>query len=142
MTRRDWLAALAGGLLAGTVINVCEWAAHRWWLDSAWRDAFAVLGRTPRGWSAFIPANFWLGVLAVLAYRWLAARDGPGRGTLLRTAAAIWVIFWVIPTLAMQPLDLFPNTLLWLTIAIGAVDGPLGTIAGVWLYERLGSRGR
>ena len=55
-------------------------------------------------------------------------------------AAAIWVIFWVIPTLAMQPLGLFPNRLLGLTIAVGAVDGPLGTVAGVWLYERLRNR--
>jgi hypothetical protein len=125
------------GLLAGLVINVCEWAAHGWWLDAAWQAAFAALGRTPRGWSTFIPANFGLGILVVSGYRWLAARDGAGWRTLVRTAVASWVIFWVIPILALRPLALFPDRLLWLTILVGAVDAPLGTVVGVKAYEWL-----
>lgn len=138
----NWLPVLGGGLVGGGIINLCEWAAHGWWLDPAWRAAFATLGRTPRGWTAFIPANFWLGILAVAAYRWLAAREGPGPRTLFRAAVAIWIIFWVIPMLAMQPLGLFPNRLLGLTIAVGAVDGPLGTCVGVWVDQWLRERRR
>jgi hypothetical protein len=130
------------GLLAGLVINVCEWAAHRWWLDAAWQAAFAALGRTPRGWSTFITANFLLGIVAVSGYRWLAAREGAGSRTLVRTAVAVWAVFWVIPMLALQPLALFPDHLLWLTILVGALDAPLGTVVGVRMYEWLRQRNR
>jgi trypsin-like peptidase len=132
---------MLGGVLAGLVINVCEWVVHRWWLNAAWHVAFAALGRTPRGWSIFIPANFGLGILAVSGYRWLAARDGAGWWTLGATAVAFWVSFWVVPIFAMQPLALFPDRLLWLTILVGAVDAPLATVVGVKMYEWL-RRGR
>jgi hypothetical protein len=48
----------------------------------------------------------------------------------------VWLIFWVIPMLAMQPMKLFPDVLLLWTIAVGAVDAAAGTILGAWLYDR------
>jgi hypothetical protein len=128
------------GIVTGLIINACEWAAHHWWLDAAWREAFAALGRTPRGWTTFIPANFWLGVLLILGYTMLS-RSYDRRGALWRTWVAGWLIFWVIPTLALAPLELFPDRLLASVILVGAVDGVLGTLLGVWLYERLARRG-
>jgi hypothetical protein len=43
---------------------------------------------------------------------------------------------------ALQPLALFPNRLLWLTILVGGVDAPLGIFVGVKMYEWLQMRGR
>lgn len=124
------------GLAAGALVNACEWAAHHWWLDAAWAQAFAALGKTPTGWSSFIPANFWLGILAVLGYRWATRFYGPGPQTALRTAAAVWLIFWVIPTLALQPLAIFPDRLLMCTMLVGIGDAGAGTFLGAWLYDR------
>jgi hypothetical protein len=137
-----WPRLIASGLAAGLLINSCEWAVHHGWLEEAWAEAFAALGKTPKGWAIFIPANFWLGIFAVWAYRWLAGLYGPGWGTALRTSTAVWLIFWVIPTAAMQPLELFPNRLLAWTIAIGVLDGYTSTLLGAWLYDapRWGSR--
>lgn len=132
---KTWGRVAATGLAAGAVINACEWGAHRLWLDRAWTDAFAALGRTPTGWTSFIPANFWLGIMMVWGYRWLSERYSAGLRTALRAGLAAWIIFWVIPTLAMQPLNLFPNRLLGLTILIGLADGVLATVIGAWLYE-------
>jgi hypothetical protein len=56
----SWPRLIGSGLAAGAVINLCEWGVHAVWLDDAWREAFAVLGKTPTGWSTFIPANFWV----------------------------------------------------------------------------------
>jgi hypothetical protein len=127
----------ASGVAAGLVINATEWAAHRWWLDAAWREAFAALGRAPQGWSSFIPANFWLGMLLIWGYRWLSRHYPRRPGALLRTVVAGWLIFWVIPTLALAPLGFFPNPLLASVIVVGVIDVTLGTLLGVWLYERL-----
>ncbi|HET7460954.1 MAG TPA: hypothetical protein VFJ82_06890 [Longimicrobium sp.] len=131
-----WGRLIVAGLAGGALVNACEWAAHHWWLDAAWTEAFAALGKTPTGWSSFIPANFWLGILSVLGYRWASRFYGPGRQTALRTAVAVWLVFWVIPTLAMQPLHIFPDRLLMWTILVGVGDGAAGTFLGAWLYDR------
>lgn len=131
-----WGRLVVAGLAAGALVNACEWAAHHGWLDAAWTQAFAALGKTPTGWSSFIPANFWLGILAVLGYRWATRFYGPGARTALRTAVAVWLIFWVIPTLAMQPLHIFPDRLLMWTILVGIADAAAGTFLGAWLYDR------
>ena len=136
MTNRiGWGRLIGSGLAAGVLINASEWAAHRLWLHQAWADAFATLGKTPTGWGTFIPANFILGIIAVWLYRWLSGRYPAGFSTAWRTGLCVWVIFWVIPTLALLPLDLFPNRLLGLTILIGLVDGVLATVLGAWLFE-------
>ena len=107
-------------------------------MDEAWREAFAALGKTPKGWTAFIPANFVLGVLAVLLYRWLSRIYGAGLVTALRTALAVWCIFWVIPIAVLAPMELFPVQLLLLTILVGVVDGGLATLIASWLYDGWG----
>lgn len=130
-----WKQLIASGLAAGLIISAGEWAAHQMWLLRDWTDAFASLGKTPTGWATFIPGCFILGIIAVWGYRWLADRYGPGLRTALRAGLAAWIVFWVIPTAALQPLALFPNRLLGLTILIGLVDGVLATVLGAWLYE-------
>ena len=136
----SWFRVVWSGLIAGGLINLCEWAAHVGWLDSQWHEAFGALGKTPTGWSTFIPSNFWLGILAVWGYRWFSRIYGSGLQTGLRTAFAVWIIFWVIPTAAMQPLALFPNRLLAWTIVVGLFDGVLATLLGAWLYDGLRAR--
>jgi hypothetical protein len=134
MTSR-WARIISSGLAAGALINAGEWTAHYVWLARAWTDAFAALGKAPSGWALFIPANFCLGILLVWGYRWLSDRYGHGPRTALRTGLAAWIIFWVIPTLAMQPLNIFPNRLLGLTILVGLAQGVLACVLGAWLYE-------
>ncbi len=132
-----WGRLGACGLAAGALINAAELAAHRAWLVHDWTDAFAALGKTPTGWTTFIPANFVLGIIAVWGYTWLGERYGHGLRTALRTGLAAWIIFWVIPTLALLPLDLFPIRLLGLVIIVGLANGILATLLGAWLYEGL-----
>lgn len=133
--RPGWWRLIAAGLLAGAFINACEWAVHAMWLDAAWTAAFAAIGKVPSGWSEFIPANFSLGVIAVWAYRWLSGMYGTSFKTAARVAVSIWIVFWVIPMLAMLPLKIFPDSLLWSVIGVGAFDGTLGTLLGCWIYD-------
>jgi hypothetical protein len=134
-----WRIGLCG-LATGLVINAVEWIAHRWLLDARWRVAFHALGREPVGWGTFIPANFWLGILAISGYRWATRRYGPGSRTALRVSIAVWLVFWVIPTAALQPLHLFPGSLLGLIMLVGLLDAPVGTLVGAWLFDRVAAR--
>ena len=133
--RPSWWRLVGSGLLAGLLINICEWAVHHGWLDRAWAAAFATLGKEPTGWTAFIPANFWLGILAVLGYRWLSGLYGSSLRTALRTAVGVWLVFWVIPTAALAPLALFPSKLLLSVVLVGLADGVAATLLGAWLYD-------
>src|SRR5207248_1264253 len=69
-----------------------------------------------------------------MGYRWMSELYGSGFRTAVR-AVIVWIIFWVIPTGAMQPLALFPNRLLAWTVLVGLFDGGLAALLGAWLYD-------
>jgi hypothetical protein len=100
---------LFGGLAAGLVINAIEYLVHGMFLDAQWTAAFAALGKTPTGWTTFIPANFLVGIIAIWVYARLSPSYGPRPKTAVRAALAVWVVFWVVPEAALQPLNLFPT---------------------------------
>jgi hypothetical protein len=131
----QWGRVVWGGLAAGLVVNAFEYGGHRVYLDDAWTAAFRALGKTPTGWSTFIPANFFIGILLVWLYARLRPRYGRGPKTALRSGLATWVVFWVIPLMAIVPMDLFPISLLAAAIALGVVDVGLAVLLGAWLYQ-------
>ena len=94
-----------GGIAAGVVINALELLFHRVLLDKQWTAAFAALGKKPTGWTTFIPSNFLVGSFAVA----LCPRCTPIRNSAVLSGIAIWLVFWVIPTMALMPLNLFPT---------------------------------
>ena len=123
------------GLAAGLIVNAFEYGGHRVYLDDAWTAAFGALGKTPTGWSTFVPANFFIGILLVWSYARLRPRYGRGSKTALRSGLATWVVFWVIPLMAIMPMDLFPISLLAAAIALGVVDVGLAVLLGAWPYQ-------
>ncbi len=131
----NWGRVVFGGLAAGLIVNAFEYGGHRVFLDDAWTAAFRALGKTPTGWSMFIPGNFVVGILMVWLYARLRPRYGAGPKTALRSGLAVWVVFWVIPMMAMMPMDLFPNGLLAIVIVLGLVDANLAVLLGAFLYK-------
>lgn len=123
-----------GGLTAGLLINAVEYLVHGVLLDPQWRAAFAALGKTPKGWTTFIPSNFLVGIIGIWVYTKFLTRYGPGLKTAIRSAFSIWIVFWVIPIMALQPMDLFPNVLLLTTIAVGLLDSIPAVLLGAWIY--------
>jgi hypothetical protein len=135
MPKIKWTGVIVGGLLAGVVINAGELALHRVMLDERWTAAFAALGKHPTGWATFIPANFLVGFFIVWLYARLRPRYGPGPRTALRAGMVMWTVFWVIPILALVPLELFPNQLLFLVIAGGVINANLAALLGASVYR-------
>src|SRR6267378_7350666 len=113
---------LIGGLVAGLLINGIEYLVHGMFLDAQWTAAFAALGKTPTGWTTFIPANFLVGIIGVWVYARMRPSYGPGPKTAVRAALAVWVVFWIVPEAALQPLSLFPDSLLFTVVVVGLLD--------------------
>jgi hypothetical protein len=126
---------VSGGLAAGLVINVIEYFVHGMFLDAQWTAAFAALGKTPTGWTTFIPANFLVGIIGIWVYARMRPSYGPGPKTGVRAALAVWAVFWVIPEAALQPLNLFPNSLLFTVIVVGLLDSIPAILLGAWIYR-------
>ena len=131
----NWGRVVWGGLVAGLIVNAFEYGGHRVYFDDAWTAAFRALGKSPTGWSTFIPANFLVGILMVWLYARLRPRYGSGPKTALRSGLSIWVIFWVIPLMAIVPMELFPTSRLVMAIGLGLVDANLAVLLGAWLYQ-------
>ncbi len=131
----NWTRVIVGGLTVGLIINAFEYVVHRVLLDDAWTAAFHALGKAPTGWPAFIPANFAVAILMVWFYARLRLRYGGGPMSALRSGLATWAVFWVVPMMSLMPMDLFPDRLLAIVIALGFVEVNLAALLGAWLYK-------
>jgi len=126
---------LFGGIIAGAFINAAEYLVHGLLLDPQWTAAFAALGKTPTGWATFIPSNFLVGIIGIWIYAKFRPNYGPGPLTALRSAVSIWAVFWAIPMMALQPMHLFPNLLIFTTIVVGLLDSVPAVLLGAWIYR-------
>jgi len=126
---------ILGGVVAGLLINAVEYLIHGVLLNPQWIAAFAALGKTPTGWTTFIPSNFLVGIIGIWVYTKFRPNYGPGPKTALRAALSIWIVFWVIPMMALQPMDLFPNMLVFTTIIVGLLDSIPAILLGAWIYR-------
>jgi hypothetical protein len=126
---------ILAGVVAGLLINAVEYLVHGVLLNPQWTAAFAALGKTPTGWTTFIPSNFLVGIIGIWVYTKFRPNYGPGPKTALRSALSIWIVFWVIPMMALQPMDLFPNMLVFTTIVVGLLDSIPAILLGAWIYR-------
>lgn len=68
-------------------------------------------------------------------YVWLRPRYGPAWKSAVLSGIAVWLVFSIIPMMALMPLELFPNRLLLATIGIGVIDLLLAIPVGTWFYR-------
>lgn len=125
---------LAGGVLAGSVIVIGETVRNAIFTDVA----SASGGSMPSG--VFILRGVSLGIFCVLLYA--AAR--PRLGARVRTALTVGILVFLVGTL-FPPLGLTmqafaPARLLLETIIWNAIQLPLATVAGAWVYSHAASK--
>jgi hypothetical protein len=128
---------ILGGIVAGTVVNLSEWALHDMVMREEFRSALGSLGRqNPEDIRTVVWWNVWgyiLGITAVWLYAAIRTRYGPGIATALRAGVAVWILSCVLMTITMANLRLFPfmpMAFLW------SLFGDLiGTVAGAWVYK-------
>src|SRR6186713_2662608 len=103
---------ILGGILAGTIVNLSEWALHDMVMREQFRSALGSLGRqNPEDIGTVVWWNVWgyiLGITAIWLYAAIRPRYGPGAATALRAGFAVWVLSCVLMTITMVNLRLFP----------------------------------
>lgn len=137
MGRINWGRVLLGGIVAGLVINVSEFILNAVVLRADLEAAMADLGRSAD--TASIPVwvlyAFVLGIAAVWLYAAIRPRFGPGPGTAIRAGLAVWFFVYLLSSVAMLNMGLFPTRLTSISAIWGLVEVLIATVLGAWVYR-------
>lgn len=133
---------IIGGIVAGFVINVGEYALNMFVVKAQMEEAIARLNLPPVSGSAigvFVTMGFALGIAAIWLYAAIRPRYGAGPGTALCAGAAVWFFAYLFPGIGYSAMGMFPTSLTVTGLAWGLGELLIGTLAGAALYQEQGS---
>lgn len=128
---------IAGGLLAGLVLNVGELILNMVIVGQELEAAMMALNLPPIGGQAigaFVVLGFALGIAAVWVYAAIRTRFGPGIPTAVVAGVMVWFLAYLYPGAGMMVMQMFPAQLMALSLVWGLFEVVLATIAGAWAY--------
>lgn len=140
MGKINWGRVLAGGLLAGVVLNVVDFVLHGVILGDRWNEAMAALGKPAMTGGTifwFVLFDFGLGIFLVWLYAAIRPRYGVGPRTAAIAGFSVWVLLGVLLAMAEAPMGLFPTNLYVVSSVVSLFVLPLAAVAGAWLYKEL-----
>ena len=134
---------ILGGLLAGMLINVFEFILNGVFLAKDWEAAIVALGRPPIAGSqiavffvwSFILWGFLIGIFAVWLYAAIRPRYGAGPKTALCVGSFVWGLGYLLTSVTVSLLDLYPRRIVAIGLTVGLVEVLLATLVGAWLYR-------
>ena len=138
MQKINWNRVILGGLLAGLVINICEFLVDGLVLGDEWTASLKNLGRPPMGagaTTAFVLWGFLVGIYSLWLYASLRPRMGPGPRTAAIAGFAVWILGSLLPSISAVAMHLFPNRLMGIDLVLTLVEMVAGTVIGAWLYK-------
>ena len=125
---------ILGGLLAGSIIVIGETIRQ-----ALFTDATPVSGGSmPLG--VFILRGASLGILCVLLYAAVRPCRGAGATTAVTVGLLAFLVGTLFPPLGLTMQAFAPSRLLLEAIIWNAIQLPLATVAGAWLYREAASK--
>jgi len=128
---------LAGGLVAGLIINIGETILNIPLAGAELEQALSARNLPPVGGGAiayFVAACFVLGILIVWAYAAVRPRLGPGPKTAVVVAVVAWLLTFVWSGGAQVAMGVMPLKLTAMGLAWGLGEVVIATLAGARLY--------
>jgi len=137
--RINWTRVILGGLLAGFIVNICEYLVNGLILSSQWAAAMKALNKSSEMGIGVI-SGFWLwgfliGLYALWLYVTIRPRFGPGPKTAMIAGVAVWVPGSLLAMITPTALHLFRYRLIAIGVVVGLVEIVIGTIVGAWFYK-------
>ena len=129
---------VAGGLLAGLVINISETILNLFVVAADMETALKARNLPAVGMSpivGFVIFAFLLGIATVWLYAAMRPRLGPGVKTAVITGVVVWLLAYLYSGLGMMFMGFFPPGLMILTLVWGLVEVVVGSVAGAWVYK-------
>jgi hypothetical protein len=129
---------VAGGLLAGLVLNIGEAILNTLVVASQVEAAMMALNLPPvdsRAIIGFVILGFALGIAMVWVYAAIRTRFGPGVPTAVVAGVIVWFLAYLYPNAGMSIARVWPNDLLVIVTVWGLAEAVLAAIAGAWMYS-------
>jgi hypothetical protein len=129
---------IAGGLLAGLVLNIGETLLNAVVIAERMNAAVAARNLPPVGTReiiSFVVMCFGLGIATVWLYAAIRTRFGPGVPTAVLTGVVVWFLAFLWPQMGDAVMQMFPTDVIYIAVAWGLVEVVLAAIAGAWLYR-------
>jgi hypothetical protein len=137
MNKINWGRVLLGGVVAGIVMDVIEYALHTYVVADQEGAAMKTMGVHMI--NGAIPIFLALGILTGIVTIWFYAAARPRYGGSAKTAAlvgfGVWIISYAIPNVGLGGEGIFPMRLMCIEAAIGLVELIVATIVGAALYK-------
>jgi hypothetical protein len=137
--RINWTRVILGGLLAGLIINICDYIVNGLMLGSMWSAAMKALNKSPDMGigpiAAFWLGGFLIGIYALWLYATVRPHFGPGPRTAVIAGIVVWIPASLLAMIAPAAMHLFRYRLIAIGVVLGLVELVLGTVAGAWLYK-------
>lgn len=141
----NWNRVILGGLVAGLIINICEFLVNGLWLEKDWAAVMTSLGKTGQmGPEAIVAFNVWgfvMGIVAVWLYAAIRPRYGAGPKTAAIAACAVWIIGYFLAGVAPVITGLFPARMMVIGMGVGLVEVLIGTNLGARMYKEESAAG-
>lgn len=138
MSSIRWSRVLAGGLLAGLVINLSGLTLAHFFLGPEYIESFKTKFQ-PSSETAMavqhLSLRFWFGILAVFLYAAMRPRFGPGPRTALIAGATLFSGVGIVMLLSIRNLGLLSGGMLLFAGAWSFCEMCLGALIGGWLYR-------
>lgn len=137
MGKINWGRAIAGGLLAGVVLNVWDFVVNGMLFKDDWNAAMHAMGKGDMSGSMimyFVLCDFLVGLVLVWLYAAIRPRYGAGPKTAATAALGVWFMM-VAGQIANSAMGIFPEKLLVMG-TVAALGGLLlSGQAGAWVYK-------
>ena|SRR2546430_5205021 len=138
MGKINWGRVVAGGLLAGLVLNCVDFVVNGMLLAADWNAAMKALGKGEMAGSMiawFVVYDFLLGIFTVWLYAAIRPRFGAGQKTAASAGFAVWFVVAFLHSVGDVPIGLFPLKLYLVTGIVALASLPLAAVAGAWPYK-------
>jgi hypothetical protein len=140
MGKINWTRVLLGGLIAGVVGNVFQFAAWVPLVGRSLSGALQTLGHpmqeTVGTTVLMVVLIFVMGIAAIWLYAAIRPRYGAGPGTAALAGVAAGVFMAVLPDIAWGlTLRLIPATVWVGDAVVGLVAIVIATVLGAWVYK-------
>lgn len=142
MGKTNWTRMFLGGLVAGVVLNILNFAALEIYLRNLWNPSLESLNPAFQETTAF--QAFWIifqlisGILAVWLYSAIRPRYGAGPKTALIAGLAVWILQGLSFEAISGAFGLFASKVLVIDAITICVTSVISTMAGAWVYKEPG----
>ena len=131
---------LAGGVVAGIFTWLFEGAASLLYREDT-ETALEAMGKslemTGGTWALTVVVSLILGLALVFFYAAARPRFGPGPGTAIKVAIALWLGGYLLHLLGYGMLEMYPTRLLVTWGIAGLVQMILAGLIGGWIYREV-----